>query len=76
MSQGFGSESVNAKKSAPTVKKPRVVAEIGAIQQSLVKQFSEIKDPRVERTKKHQLADIIVIANKSGNWRSARLGRH
>ncbi len=44
------------------MKKPTVVAEIGAIQQSLVKQFSDIKDPRVERTKKHQLTDILVIA--------------
>lgn len=62
MSQGFEIESVKAKKSSPTVKKSTVVAEIGAIQQSLVKQFSDIKDPRVERTKKHQLTDILVIA--------------
>ncbi|MHC0065913.1 transposase family protein [Nostoc sp. UIC 10890] len=33
-----------------------------AIQKSLVKHFEDIKDPRVERTKKHQLRDILVIA--------------
>ncbi len=38
------------------------LADIGSIQHSLVEQFALIKDPRVERTKKHQLADILVIA--------------
>jgi hypothetical protein len=32
-----------------------------AIQKSLVENFGDIKDPRVERTKKHQLTDIVVI---------------
>jgi hypothetical protein len=35
---------------------------IEAIQQSLVENFGDIKDPRVERTKKHQLTDILVMA--------------
>ena len=29
---------------------------------SLVEHFEELEDPRVERTKLHQLRDIIVIA--------------
>lgn len=62
MSQGFEIESVDAKKSSRTVRKPTEVAKIGCIQQSLVKHFGDIKDPRVERTKKHQLTDILVIA--------------
>jgi predicted transposase YbfD/YdcC len=62
MSQSFKIKSVEAKKSSGTVKNPKAVVEIGVIQQSLVKHFGELKDPRVERTKKHQLTDILVIA--------------
>jgi predicted transposase YbfD/YdcC len=62
MSQGFGIESVDAKKSFRTVRKPIEVPEIGCIQQSLVKHFQDIPDPRVERPKKHQLLDVLVIA--------------
>lgn len=40
---------------------------------SLVEHFEELEDPRVERTKFHQLRDIIVIAIcavicGAGNW--------
>lgn len=38
------------------------MASIEAIQKTLVENFGDIKDPRVERTKKHQLTDILVIA--------------
>lgn len=62
MSQGFEIESVDANTTTQNQKKPIQVAEIKAIQQSLVKHFTDIKDPRVERTKKHQLPDILVIA--------------
>ena len=62
MFQGFKIESVDANTSTQNQKKPIQVAEIKAIQQSLVKHFTDIKDPRVERTKKHQLPDILVIA--------------
>jgi hypothetical protein len=44
------------------VSKPTQAAEIEWIQQSLVTHFGDIQDPRVERTKKHQLKDILVIA--------------
>lgn len=62
MSQGFEIESVDANTSIPTLSKPIQVPEIGSIQQTLVEHFTDIKDPRVERTKKHQLTDILVIA--------------
>lgn len=62
MSQGFRTESVDAKKSSRNQRKPTEVASIECIQQSLVKHFGDIEDPRVERTKKHQLTDILVIA--------------
>ena len=29
---------------------------------SLVEHFAELEDPRIERTKLHQLSDILVIA--------------
>jgi len=62
MSQGFEIELTDAKKSSRNQRKPTEVAEIGTIQQSLAKHFGDIEDPRVERTKKHQLTDILVIA--------------
>ena len=62
MSQGFGSKSIDARKSSRSQRKSKEVASIGAIQQSLVKHFGDLKDPRVERTKKHQLTDILVMA--------------
>jgi hypothetical protein len=62
MYRGFDSHSVDPQNSAHPVSKPTQVADIGSIQQSLVEHFGDIEDPRVERTKKHQLTDILVIA--------------
>lgn len=62
MSQGFHVKSVDTKKPSINPRKATKVAEISSIQQSLVQHFTDIKDPRVERTKKHQLTDILVIA--------------
>jgi|SRR6476620_3262776 len=62
MSEGFDTKSAEAKKSFLPQRKPTEVASIGAIQQNLVEHFGDIKDPRVERTKKHQLIDILIIA--------------
>jgi len=45
MSQGFSRKSADANKSSRHHSQPKVVAEIGAIQQSLVKHFGDIKDP-------------------------------
>lgn len=62
MSEGFETKSAVAKESSRQQRKPIQIASIEAIQQSLVEHLSDIKDPRVERTKKHQLTDILVIA--------------
>ena len=62
MSQGFDHKSAAAHQSFRTQKKPTEVTDIRCIQQSLVQHFQGIKYPRVERTKKHQLTDILVIA--------------
>jgi predicted transposase YbfD/YdcC len=62
MSQGFDNKSAAAHQSFRTQRQPTEVADIGCIQQSLVQHFQGIKDPRVERTKKHRLTDILVIA--------------
>ncbi len=62
MSQGFETKSADEKKNSSGQRKPTQVADIGSIQQNLVGHFAPIKDPRVERTKKHQLTDILVIA--------------
>jgi hypothetical protein len=50
------------KKSSDPVKNPKAVLEIGVIQNSLVKQLGGLKDTRVERKKKHQLTDLLVIS--------------
>lgn len=60
--EGFETKSGKAKKSNPHQLKPKEVASIETIQQSLLENFGDIKDPRVERTKKHQLTDILLIA--------------
>ena len=63
MSQGFETKSANAiQNSRAQQKAKKEIADIASIQQSLVEHFACIKDPRVERTKKHQLTDILVIA--------------
>ena len=62
MSQGFEIKSASAKKSFPSHPQLQEVAEIQAIQQSLVQHFADLKDPRVERTKKHLLTDILTVA--------------
>jgi predicted transposase YbfD/YdcC len=62
MSEGFETKSAASIKNIRRQPKSREIADIGSIQQSLVKHFSDIKDHRVERTKKHQFTDILVIA--------------
>jgi predicted transposase YbfD/YdcC len=62
MSQGFDNNTADSQKIFPSERKLTEVANIGCIQKSLVQHFQDIKDPRVERTKKHQLTDILVIA--------------
>lgn len=62
MSQGFKTKSADALQNARTQPKSKEIVDIASIQQNLVEHFADIKDPRVERTKKHQLTDILVIA--------------
>lgn len=62
MFQGFNKKNADAQKISHSERKLTEVADIGCIQKSLVHHFQELKDPRVERTKKHQLTDILVIA--------------
>ncbi len=62
MSQGFETKSADAVKNSRGQRQLKEIVDIGSIQQSLVEHFADIKDPRVERTKKHQLTDILVIA--------------
>jgi hypothetical protein len=59
MALGFASaQAEQAKQSARQVQ----LTPIAEIQANLSNYFSEIKDPRVGRTKKHLLQDILVIA--------------
>jgi hypothetical protein len=76
MSKGFEIESADAHKSSCHQRKPKAVADITYIQQSLAEHFCEIKDPRVERTKKHQLTDILVIAILAIIAGALLVGRH
>ncbi len=62
MSQGFETKSADAVKNFRGHRQLKEIVDIGSIQQSLVEHFAQIKDPRVERTKKHQITDILVIA--------------
>ena len=62
MFQGFDNKTADTQKNFPPERKLTEVADIACIQKSLVQHFQDIKDPRVERTKKHQLTDILVIA--------------
>jgi hypothetical protein len=58
MSRGFGSQSVESQNSAHPGSQPTAIADMDSIQQSLIEHFGDIKDPRVERTKKHQPFDF------------------
>ncbi|MEG5171453.1 hypothetical protein [Microcoleus sp. B3-D7] len=60
MSEGFDTQSAETKKSFLAQKKPTKVALIGSLQESLVEYFGEFKYRIIERTKKHQLTDIIA----------------
>ncbi len=62
MSQGFDTNLANAKLNSRPARKNNFVADMNAIQNSLVEHFQVIEDPRVDRTKKHLLTDILVIA--------------
>ena len=58
---GLGFASVKSQKEKPRTKRP-FITPIDEIQSNLSSYFDEIRDPRVPRTKKHLLKDILVIA--------------
>lgn len=60
MATGFGEVSLSQKKLKVAPLEP--LATIDSIQRSLSDYFADIKDPRVARTQKHLLKDILVIA--------------
>jgi predicted transposase YbfD/YdcC len=62
MVKGFGSQLQNRTKS--TEKKPnkKTLASVKQIQDNLCSYLSDIPDPRVSRTQKHLLKDILAIA--------------
>ena len=59
MGKGFAPIKAQPKKPAAYSAK---LTSISQIQTDLSSYFNEIKDPRVKRTKKHLLKDILVIA--------------
>ena len=62
MSQGFQIKSADANKNSHAQTQKQDVPEMRDIQRSLLKHFGELKDHRIERTKKHQFTDILVMA--------------
>ena len=60
MATGFGQVSQSENKSSVATK--RQIATIDEIQQSLSGYFADLQDPRVSRSQKHLLKDILVIA--------------
>jgi len=76
MSQGFEIQSKSVKKTASPQKAHQKISDIETIQKNLVQHFADIKDPRVERTKKHQLTDILVIAILAVIAGALLMGRH
>ena len=59
MGKGFAPVKAQPEK---TLAKSAKITPISQIQADLSSYFNEIKDPRVNRTKKHLLKDILVIA--------------
>lgn len=60
MGQGFATKSQAEKKVEPL--KKTELSTINEIQRNLSEYFADVPDPRVSRTKKHLLCDVIVIA--------------
>ena len=58
---GKGFAPVKAKPEKPPAKRAKLTP-ISQLQADLSSYFTDIKDPRAKRTKKHLLKDILVIA--------------
>lgn len=62
MAKGFGLQQLNQEKQKNKKTSPKPLASINEIQDSLLGYVNEIEDPRVQRTQKHSLTDILAIA--------------
>ncbi len=62
MAKGFGSQQQAPVKTEEKKPQTRSKASIQEIQDSLLSYVDEIEDPRVQRTQKHKLTDILIIA--------------
>ena len=62
MAKGFGTQLENQGQSKEKKVKKRNLTSINEIQSSLLGYVEEVEDPRVQRTQKHKLTDILVIA--------------
>jgi predicted transposase YbfD/YdcC len=62
MAKGFGTQQLNKEKQKNQTTIPKPFASINEIQDSLLSYVDEIEDPRVQRTQRHKLTDILVIA--------------
>ncbi len=72
---GKGFAPIKAKPKKPAAQRAKLNP-ISQIQADLSSYFTDIKDPRVNRTKKHLLKDILVIAILAIIALCRRLGRH
>ena len=72
---GLGFAPVKSEKEKPLVKKTKLTP-IDQIQANLSGYFTDLRDPRVSRTKKHLLKDILVIAILAVIAGAFMLGRH
>ena len=61
MVKGFGLKSQNQGKNKQETTKKRPIVSIKEIQESLLSYVDEIKDPRVQRSQRHKLTDILAI---------------
>lgn len=62
MPKGFATLEPAQKERSKNKKEKRHIASIDDIQNNLLSYIEEIEDPRVQRTKKHLLQDILAIA--------------
>lgn len=61
MARGFGTEQLNQEKQKNHKTSPKSLASIHEIQDSLLGYIDEIEDPRVQRTQRHKLSDILAV---------------
>ncbi len=60
MSQGFETKSADAIQNSRGQRKPKEIADIASIQQSLVEHFADIKDPRCRAFLLSSLIEMLL----------------